>query len=212
LQSATGKPLAGRICEKPAPGIRSANGAAGVQHASAAAGATNHYQSLQWSQNQRPSQLTIQTKSSTAHQHLPQAPPPAVHWKPPASLGQHHAKPVGAQLGLHGAARLVRVDTGTTGTASTLLPAGNMCFHFKLLPSLHPHHWQGSESALPVLYSGTTCLHFSYPNSVRTRARRLVPVQCQCAVAFLGGQVCFEPLTRTNASCAVFLSKCALNL
>jgi hypothetical protein len=96
LPSAIRKP--GRICEKPAPGIRSANGGHGMRHAPAAAGATVRYRSLQWSQNQRPSQLTIQTKSSAAHQHrLPPVQPP-----PSESL----------QLGLFPASRLHHVLMG----------------------------------------------------------------------------------------------------
>jgi hypothetical protein len=84
--------------------------ATGVRHAPAAAGATVRYRSLlvQWSQNQRPSQSTIQTKSSAAPQHLP----PPVQPQPLQQLGlfrQHHV--MGTQLGLHGAAHVVRVDT-----------------------------------------------------------------------------------------------------
>jgi hypothetical protein len=79
--------------------------ATGVQHAPAAAGATVRYRSLQWSRNQRPSQLTIQMKTSAAHQHLP----PPVQPQPSQQLGlfrQCHA--MGAQLGLHGAAHWAR--------------------------------------------------------------------------------------------------------
>jgi hypothetical protein len=55
-----------------------------------------------------------------------------------------------------------------------------------------------------------TLTPFSYPDSIRTRARRFL----RC----IPSQVCFEPLTRTSfapglgSSCAVFLAKCALNL
>jgi hypothetical protein len=59
-----------KICEKPAPDLYArpirTMVATGVQHARADAGAKVCYRSLQWSQNKHPSQLTIQTKSSTA--------------------------------------------------------------------------------------------------------------------------------------------------
>jgi hypothetical protein len=149
VPSAVGKP--GRMCEKPAPGMRSANGATGVRHAPAADGATVRYRSLQWSQSQRLSQLTIQMKSSAAPQHLhPPVQPPLLvsqrlglfrHWQRPA---------MGAQHGLHGAARLVRVDT--------------------------------------------MCLHFSYPDSIRTTGRA-APNRRFLRCMPTSSQVCFEPQT-----------------
>jgi hypothetical protein len=61
---------------------------------------------------------------------------------------------------------------------------------------------------LAEMRAGTTCLHFSYPDSIRTRARRFlrcIPSQkcfellttSRTNCISTSSQVCFEPLTRT---------------
>jgi hypothetical protein len=46
--------------------------------------------------------------------------------------------------------------------------------------------------------TGTICLHFSYPDSIRTRARRFL-----CRIPTNPTQVCLKPLTRTRTPMAM---------
>jgi hypothetical protein len=54
---------------------------------------------------------------------------------------------------------------------------------------------------LAEMRTGIMCLHFSYPDSIRARARRFL--------RSIPSQVCFEPLTRTNKAIAVGLCRAA---